>query len=278
MSVYGLLSKILMVAALVSGAAFADAPKRVVSINLCTDQLALLLAEPRQLISVSRLSHDPISSAMVDQAIAIPSNRGTAEDIYLLKPDLVLAGTFSSPATLSMLDRLGVPVEQFAPAYSVADIAARMDQMGIALGRQVETQDQIDAFETQLESLRSQMQINPRAALYYANGYTLGEKTLAGEILAHAGFQNVAKEAGLTSGGTLPLEQLIMLQPDLVVTGTRYPATSRSEEILDHPALDAIRRANRKNLTDRDWICGTPFVLNAIQDMRDAHQEFGPSK
>src|SRR3546814_14947848 len=33
------------------------APKRVASLNLCTDQLLLLLAAPEQIVSVTHLSH-----------------------------------------------------------------------------------------------------------------------------------------------------------------------------------------------------------------------------
>ena len=50
----------LLVAALPAVAA----PRRVVSMNLCTDQVAMLLAAPGQLISVSDLAQDPRMSPM----------------------------------------------------------------------------------------------------------------------------------------------------------------------------------------------------------------------
>ena len=53
-------------------------PARVVSINLCTDQLALLLAAPGQLLSVSWLSQDPQSS-MLAAAAARLSHRAGAQ-------------------------------------------------------------------------------------------------------------------------------------------------------------------------------------------------------
>ena len=73
------------------GEAGAEAPRRVVSINLCTDQLALAVAAPGQLVSVSELARDPALSAMASRAAAIPSNRGRAEEVLALRPDLVLA-------------------------------------------------------------------------------------------------------------------------------------------------------------------------------------------
>ncbi|MEL6267927.1 MAG: ABC transporter substrate-binding protein, partial [Pseudomonadota bacterium] len=48
--------------------AAAQPPARVVSMNLCTDQLAMLIASPGQLVSVSYLARDPASSAMAAEA------------------------------------------------------------------------------------------------------------------------------------------------------------------------------------------------------------------
>ena len=88
---------------LAAAPAFADAPARVVSINLCTDQLALMLAAPGQLVSVTAFAQDPRQSATAAEAAALPANHARAEEVYLLAPDLVLASDFTAPATLAML-------------------------------------------------------------------------------------------------------------------------------------------------------------------------------
>ncbi|WP_146344070.1 ABC transporter substrate-binding protein [Phaeobacter marinintestinus] len=261
-----------LVAALVlTGAAvLADAPQRVVSVNLCTDQLGLMLASPGQLISVSKLAHDPESSSMADAAQSLPVNGSGAEEVFLLNPDLVLAGTFTADATVQMLRDLGIRVELFAPASSLADVPARIAQMGVALGRQSEARAMIDAFNAELAELSKAPPRRPRAALYYVNSYTMGDRTLAGDILRAGGFDNVASEAGMTYGGTLFLEQLVMLSPEVIVQGRDYPGQARAEDNLEHPALARLTNSRvAGTLTDRDWICGTPMVLNAVREMRD---------
>ena len=255
---------------LTGAAAMAAPPARVVSINLCTDQLALGLAAPGQLVSVSRLAHDADSSIMVDAARALPVNGSGAEEVFLLAPDLVLAGTFTAHDTVQMLRDLGIRVEVFAPAQSLTDIPILLDRMGAVLGRQSQAAAQIAAFDRDLATLQDAPTRRPRAALYYVNSYTLGDHSLAGDILNAAGFDNIATEAGLTTGGTLPLEQLILLQPDVIVQGRDYPGQARAEDNLTHPALRALTNTRIVGtLTDRDWICGTPHVLNAVRAMRD---------
>src|SRR5690606_24767024 len=114
-------------------------------INVCTDQLAMLLADATQLQSVSYLSRDPLLSVMTEKAKQLPVNHGQAEEVFLMKPDLVLAGTFSARATVGLLRDLGVRVEEFAPARSFEDIKVHMKRMGELLGRNEEADQQIAA-------------------------------------------------------------------------------------------------------------------------------------
>ena len=86
------MAALVLAPALASAPALAGAPQRVVSVNLCTDQLALMLAAPGQVISVTKLAAVPRVSTMAAQAADIPANSGLAEEIYMLQPDLVVAG------------------------------------------------------------------------------------------------------------------------------------------------------------------------------------------
>lgn len=250
-------------------------PQRVVSINLCTDQLALMLAAPGQLKSVSHLAQDPNTSAMAQAARAFPTNGAGAEEVYLLAPDLVLAGTFTAPATINMLRGLGIEVVTFPPAESLDDIPRRIAQMGKALGREDAATQMIARFDADLATLSdAPAQKRPRAALTYVNSYSNGASTLAGDILRVAGFDNAATEAGLTSIGKLALEDLIMLAPDVIIQGRDYPGHARAEDNLNHPALRALDQTVLVgDLSGRDWICGTPTVLSAVAALRDLRLE-----
>lgn len=251
------------------------APQRVVSVNLCTDQLAMMLAAPGQLLSVSTLASDPLSSAMVEEAKAYVANMGQVEQVFLMQPDLVLAGTYTARASVDLLRRLGVEVVELPPATALSDVAGQLRIVGAALGREAEAEAMAAAFEADLAALR--VEAAPEtAALYYPNGYTTGAGTLANEILEATGFRNVGAEAGIAGGGILPLERLVMAAPRMIVTSTPYPGASRSEEILVHPAIEALRgTAGVASVTDADWVCGTPHLLRAVADMAAARRRLG---
>lgn len=260
--------------ALLCSAAHAG-PARVVSMNLCTDQLAMMLAAPGQLISVSYIARDTRASAMAEEAMAYPVNHGMAEEIYLLQPDLVIAGTYSAPATLDMLRRLGVPVAIIPPASSLEDVRDRILQTGEVLGREDAARDLLADYDTRLAALAVPEGDRPRAALYAANGYTSGPMTLAGQILEAAGLANVAAELGYDYSGTLPLELLVMADPDLLIGTSPYPGSSRAEEILAHPVVRMLAaRSDAGRIRDGDWVCGTPHVLRAVETLAEQRRHF----
>lgn len=255
-----------------AGQAVADAPKRVVSMNLCTDQLAMLLAGPGQLLSVSHLASDVRSSAMVEEAKKYEANHGLAEEIYLMQPDLVIAGAFSTRATVDMLRRLDIPVVVFEPAYSLDQVNERILQMGEALHQQDAAQAMVAEFDTKMAELQAEVSERPSAVLYYANGYTSGDTTLAGQILTAAGFENMAPD----KARKLPLEVLTLTNPDWVITARPYPGNSRAEALLDHPVIQSLRQKRAAALlSDHDWVCGTPHVLRAIERLSTAREEMG---
>jgi iron complex transport system substrate-binding protein len=246
----------------------------VVSLNLCTDQLAMMLAAEGQLHSVSYIALDRRASAMAEEAQAYVINHGLAEDIYLMQPDLVVAGQYTRRSTTQMLERLGIPVVTFPISSSLEDVRDSLIRMGDVLHREEAAALLLADFDARLAALRAEIEERPSAVLYYANGYTSGDNTLAGRILHAAGFENAAVEAGYDGGLKLPLEVLAMTEPDAVITAKPYPGSSRSEEILDHPAVRAFRAGREgATMTDHDWVCGTPYVLRAIEELGAARRE-----
>jgi len=259
---------LLLALALGSGAQAEDAPTRVVSMNLCTDQLAIMLAEPGQLIAVSRIARDPVSSAMWAEAEAWPEHSGGAEEVHLLAPDLVLAGAYDPAATMEMLRRLGHHVEVFGLDESFEDIRTSVRRMGSLLGTSGRAEVLIAEMDAVLDASPAP-EPRPRAALFYSNGYTSGAGTLANEILEAAGYSNVAVEHGIQGMARLPLETLVMDAPDLLVTGQDYAAPALAQGILGHPATAAVG-AGQVRVSDNLWACGTPLVARAVEGLRAA--------
>lgn len=246
-------------------------PQRVVSMNVCTDQLAMLLAPSGQLISISSLARDADYSMLAEAALAYPINYGRAEEIHQLQPDLVLAGTFTTRSTVAMLRRLGIRVEEFAPEASLADIPSNLQRMGKLLGREHEASDLVAAFDARLAGLASEPS-DIDVAIYEPDSYALGPGTLAHAVVEAAGLTNVADALGVTGMGRVPLEVMVMHAPDiLVTTDDGDEVRVRAEENFAHPAFRRVAATSRTlSLPGPHWVCGGPFTLDAIELLQDA--------
>lgn len=256
------------------GLAAADAskargPQRVASLNVCTDQLLIMLAEPERIVSVSHMARDPKMSTVHARAQRLPVNFGRAEEIVALAPDLVLVGAFTAPSTVAILVRLGLNVARFAPAYAFADIRANLRRMGALLGRNDQAEALIATFDDRLDQIRASAPTPdraPLAAYYYANTITSGRGTLEHEVMRAAGWRNLAAELGLAGTPSLPLEILVFAGPDLIVRDRTYNAPAGAHAVFDHPAFAFLERHGAPALHgDNTSVCGTPHTLRAVE-------------
>ncbi|GAA4125311.1 ABC transporter substrate-binding protein [Aminobacter aganoensis] len=252
--------------------AIAAPPKRVVSMNVCTDQLAMLVAAEGQLHSVSYLARDPETSVLAGRAKGLVVNHGLAEEVFLMQPDLVLAGAYTTRSTVALLRRLGMRVEEFAPDNSIAEIRANIVRMGEVLERRERAADLVAELDNGVAELAVRPASGKTVATYYANSYTSGAGTLVDDIVRLSGLVNVADSLGLSGTARLPLEMLVLAQPDLVAGGGEsYDAPALAQENFVHPAYRAVAaQGSAVPVPARYTICGAPFTLEAARLLRDA--------
>ncbi|SEA84555.1 ABC transporter substrate-binding protein [Rubrimonas cliftonensis] len=253
----------------------ASGPQRVVSMNLCADQLALMLGAPGQVVSVSRWAQRPEASNLAGQAAALPANDGLAEQIFAMRPDLVLTGPFSNAVTKRMLERLGAPVAVVPSANSFAEVSEAIRVTGRAMGREAAAEALVADYEAELAAARARAADLPRAlaATHYPNSYTSGAGTLAAAAMDAARLDNAAASLGLNGPSPLALERLVMLEPFLIrsrhISGERE---GRAYENATHPALAALVARGGAVLAERWQVCGTPFVTLAIDALAAARR------
>lgn len=269
-----LLAVIALVAA--SPAAAAPAPRRIVSLNLCTDTILLDLVPRDRIAAVSHLAADPLVSAVAARASDIPATRGEAESVLALAPDLVLAGSLTTPATLDLLERVGRRVVRVPLASDLDGIRAAIRQIAAATGEAAMGESLIRKFDADLESHAAGVDLTrrPSALVYQVNGLSAGPGSLADALLRAAGLRNHAATIGLGSGGALPLEVLVVSPPDLLVlSGPADEYRTVVAENLRHPALGAVlARRSSVVVPWRLWLCGTHYAAEATRQLAGARR------
>ncbi|MCG8054207.1 MAG: ABC transporter substrate-binding protein [Candidatus Thiodiazotropha endolucinida] len=251
-------------------------PQRVVSLNLCSDQLLLMLASPEQVASVSHLAVEPSSSFVARRAAAYPLNHARLEEIILLQPDLVITVPYTNPRLVSTLHQLGFETYQLALGSQLSEIRSEIAGLAERLGQQARGAAIIETIRQRIGVEAQQAPADRPSALFYQpRGYTSAAGTLQDEAMRLAGWRNPATEAGLNGYVAAPLEQVIEWQPELLITSTYgEPGASRAEQLVHHPALKSVMKERPSlEVPYKYWICPGPMLAEAVTLLRNAHQE-----
>ncbi len=240
-------------------------PRRIVSLNLCADELVVALADRAHIASLTYLARDPIGSTVAQAAAGIPVNYGLAEEIVPLAPDLVIAGAFTTRTTVRLLQRLGIPVLELsvpatpeAAAAQIRAVAARIGepQRGEALARRL---------EAGLAALPPPPAQRPAAVVVRPNGFTAGAGSMADALMERAGLDNLARRHRTDRMGQWSVEEIVTAQPDVLITDAAPGAPpSLAQEVLRHPALVASP-ARRVSVPGRLWACAGPELVDAAR-------------
>lgn len=247
-------------------------PQRIVSLNVCTDQWLLLLADPEQIASITHLSHEEGASYLLAQALKYPTNKGRAEDILPFKPDLVISSDYTSPNTLNLLRQLKIRVETLPIADNWESTLKGIERMANLMGHPERGKQVINDMQQRLKQLPPIPEHKPLIASYEPNGYTVGNESLLGQAIQQAGWQNVAELAGITHYGQLDLETMIQLKPQaLIESPYRKNTWSRAELLPQHPALRKTGiNPQVIHLPSAMTICAGPWSVTVAERLAQA--------
>lgn len=254
---------LLIIAALTGVPAAAQTiPHRVASINLCTDELLLALADPAQIASLSPYARDPALSYLAERAAAFPQNRGSGENIVELDADLVLTGPFDSRYTRELLAAKGLDFEIVNPWPDFPRGEAELRVLALRLGHPERGEALIAAIENALTGLRTAAGglAAPRTSIVLQRRGYVFHAGLTAEIAEIAGLRDAAPAAGVSKSGFVSLEALVAARPDyLIVSEADQRAEDEGQALLVHPALEALYPAARRLVApDRLTLCDGP--------------------
>lgn len=268
-----------MMMVLCSGAGYAEGrPHRIVSMNLCTDELVLRLADSKDIAAVTWLAHDPHASNVADLARPVAVNHGLAEEIIPLQPDLVLAGRYTTRMAVGMLRRVNAPVVELGLSRSVEDVKAQILQIADLVGHRDRGEAMVRAVDDRMAALGpSPSDRRPTALVLNPNGFTSGAGSLIDDLLTRAGLDNVVRRLNLGNYSLVPLEVLVKSDVDvLIVSASGGAGMSLATQLLKHPIVEHLAASRRVvRLPSRLWSCGGPEVVDVVTQLRRVVDEVG---
>jgi iron complex transport system substrate-binding protein len=243
-------------------------PARIVSINMCTDELLLRLADRDRIGSVTWLSQDARNANMADLAATIPANHGLAEEVVSYHPDLVLAGVYTTRTTIQLLKAIGLKVVEFGVPKTLDGVRQQIRDVAAAVGESARGEAVVAGMDARLARLSARAHNPPlNAVVLRPNGFTVGKGSLVNELLERAGLVNLAARLGIENYMQIPLEAVALQQADiLILNGESKGAPSLATEALRHPIVGKLAgRLKLISMPSRLWTCAGPSVLDAVE-------------
>ncbi|HEX9965684.1 MAG TPA: ABC transporter substrate-binding protein [Allosphingosinicella sp.] len=245
-----------------AGAAEA-APRRVASLNLCTDELLLMLGDPRQIVSVTHLAQQPAETRLWREGRRYRRNDGSLVAVAGFRPDLVLTMGGGARDRGRIAQRLGIPILDLPYPQSLEDIEAAVRKVAGALGRGRAGA----ALLARIARLKAGRPPRSADAIWLGGGgRTVAAASLAAQWMALAGLRQRP-----VAGDRVSLEQLLVRPPAVLLRSDyRQGQYSGEQRWLSHP-LARRARGGRNLVTDgRPWTCLGPAMVDEIERLRAA--------
>ena len=240
---------------------------RVASINVCTDQLLMTLANPAQILGLSPYSRDAARSWAAAEAKKYRRLSGEAEDVLMLRPDVVVASRYMKRTTRELLKQQGMRVAEFDIAKSIDDVKGQIRRMGDLVGHPDRAEVQIARLDAAIARAKKAVARKPYRVLALSRrGWVSGDDTVTSALLSITGLSNAASGLRINSGGFAKLETIVADRPDFIlISDGSDVAQDEGSALLLHPALEKLYPPSRRIVIPEDLtVCGGPMLADAL--------------
>lgn len=194
----------------------------IVSTNPCVDSVLVRILPASRIAAISRYSQDPAATSIpLDLARRFRATAGTAEEVIALHPDLVIASTYTPPATQAAYARAGLKTLLLGIPDSIAESQAQVTQIADAVGAPGGGARINADIDRAMERWGRKDGRAPSALLYISGDLATGGSTLLNEMMTRVGFRNAAATYGLTHTGTVSAETIVTRSPAVVIASER---------------------------------------------------------
>lgn len=253
-------------------------PGKILSVNLCADQMLIALAPRGRIVALGPFSRDPLLSFFSQRAETFPQVRARSEALFQMEADAITVGPFDNAFMRQMMRRRKIEEIVVGRWTSIGEVLRGVASFAKAIGESAAGQQLVDEIQSSMKGLQGLVDRTPAPSflILHRRGF-VGEGGLVSELLEMAGLVDAAKGQ---ASRFLSVESVIALRPSLlVVSGRNLKSEDRGLELLEHPALTLLYPGERRITTpDILTTCGGPSTPALIHHLRDelkawAHRE-----
>jgi len=261
--------------------ALAAPAQRIVSLAPSNTEILFAIGAGSQTVGRDELSDFPTAAVTVS-SIGSTFGQLNTEAIVALQPDLVLAASITAPEQVQALEDLGMTIYLLPNPNDFAGFYQNLRIVGELTGRQAEAAELAAGLEARVAAVAESVQGVDRPRVFYeADGsdptapWTTGSGTFQSVLIDLAGGANVAAE--LTGWGQFSLEQLVAVDPQVIVFGSGSFVPTTPESLAARPGWGTLTAVaeGRVYAMDTNWVDRPgPRLVDGLEAMaRFIHPE-----
>ncbi len=216
--------------------AASEAPKRIISLAPSVTETLFALGVGEQIIARTRYCTHPAEAAKIQSLGGMVSPN--IEAIAKLKPDLVLASASTPETAIKKMVQVNLNA-QTIDAKGVDTILNNIRETGSLVGRKGKAKEICNSITERINSINDKVkdvsdENKPRTIIFYGakTHFCAGPGSFSGELLDHAGGNNVANEAG-EPWPRLSRERIFAWNPQVILLSlSHHPEEIKGAETL----------------------------------------------
>ena len=194
-------------------------PQRIISLSPSNTEILFALGLDDKVVGVTEYCNYPQAAATKPKVGGFSTV--DIEKVVSLEPDLVLATNIHSKTVIPALEKLGLTVVALKPT-SLPEVLDSITVVGKITGQNKQATKLVSDLRSRIEAITDKTQTlssnqNPR--VFYVTWHdplmTAGMGTLADDVIANAGGQNIASD--ISGDKTIDLETVIYRDPQVIV-------------------------------------------------------------
>ena len=250
--------------------------QRILAVSPSVEEVVFALAQPEQILATTEYNRNSLKEATRSVARQIkntlPERPGT-ESIIALRPELVFMPSLFGKEQAEALRDCGFKVVQLDTPNSYQEIKQRIMLVAGALHREAagtklcqEMDGRIAAVQARLAGVKT-----PQVAIAFGEAGAFGR--------THGSFDNICREArvvngaglvNLKKGEHLSKEQIISLNPDVIICSQSSEKSDMYHRVLHDPAFKNIKAIQNKRiviLDERYLNSTTQYFVDAVEQV-----------
>jgi iron complex transport system substrate-binding protein len=247
--------------------------QRIASGTLIADRVLSDLCEPDRIVAFT--THGAERSGIAHRLKGKPliAARAPLEQVLALKPDLLIVNNLVDPGYVAQLREHGVRVFDLGHMHGLETLLPDIRALGWLIGAPERAERYARRLAQRMERVAAGLD-GPRPRAMYVSIY--GDRMYGGaartsyhDILVHAGLRDVAAEAGMQGWPEITGEQILALDPEVLVT-----QSNMAQVLCRHAGLERARpcrgRGSVVELEAALMDDPGPSILDATESLYDA--------